>query len=76
MKGIAERTSTQSDLVWTVFRVPHLNDWEEDAQVEAGLIGPQYPGGIELSRNSLVKWILDEVQERKWVRQAPMVANC
>ena len=76
MKAIAERTSAQEDLVWTVFRVPHLNDWEEDAQVTAGLIGPQYPGGIELSRNSLVKWILDEVQEREWLRQAPMVANC
>jgi nucleoside-diphosphate-sugar epimerase len=76
MKGIAERTSDQRDFDWTVFRVPHLNDQEEDVEVVAGLIGSDYRGTTELSRKSLVKWVLGEVGERKWVGNAPMLGNC
>lgn len=76
MKGIAEKTSGQGDFDWTVFRVPHLNNQEEDVEVAAGLIGPDFAGSTELSRKSLVKWVLREIGERKWVKKAPMVGNC
>jgi hypothetical protein len=76
MKGIAEETSRQGDFDWTVFRVPHLNDQEKDVEVAAGFIGPDFAGSTELSRKSLVKWVLREIRERKWVKKAPMVGNC
>lgn len=75
MKGIAEKTSQQGDMDWTVFRVPHLNDQKGDAEVMAGLIGPDYRGSTELSRKSLVMWVLREIGEGKWVGKAPMVGN-
>jgi hypothetical protein len=63
MKGIAEKVSAQTQLDWTVFRVPH---W----------LGLQYPGETELSRRSPMNWVLEEIQKKEWVRKAPMLVNC
>jgi hypothetical protein len=70
---------TQGDhalrLEWTVFRVPHLTDGDPHAKVIAGNLDQAFAGGTDLSRGSLVRWVLKEVQERKWVRRAPLLAN-
>jgi hypothetical protein len=75
MVAIAKAVSTADDLEWTVFRVPHLTQKEADLPVAAGLLGPDFKGTIHLSRASMAVWISKEIEERQWVKMAPMLAN-
>lgn len=79
MKGIADavmRAGSQDDrLEWTVFRVPHLNNGDANARVVAGTLDPTFAGTTELSRGSQVRWVLKEVEERKWIRRAVLLGN-
>ncbi|KAJ7151112.1 hypothetical protein C8R46DRAFT_493770 [Mycena filopes] len=75
MVGIAEAVAAADDLDWTVFRVPHLTEETADRPLAVGLLGPDYKGGIHLSRASQAVWILKEIDERKWVKKAPMLSN-
>lgn len=77
MKGIGEVVSDAGEeFEWTVFRVPHLND-EDDAGevVEAEFLGEGFEGGLELSRGSLARWVLGEIEEGKWISKAPVLGN-
>ncbi|KAJ7039823.1 hypothetical protein C8F04DRAFT_949005 [Mycena alexandri] len=76
MVAIAEAVSAADDLDWTVFRVPHLTEEAADLPVAAGLLGPDFKGGFNLSRASQALWILKEIEERQWVKKAPMLGNC
>lgn len=62
-------------LKWTVFRVPHLNDGPGDEKVSAGLFGHDFIGTRELSRKSLVRWVLKEAELGEWINQVPVVGN-
>lgn len=75
MKRIGEVVSADDGFEWTVFRVPHLNEGAADLPVCAGLLGPEWKGTLELSRASQARWILKEIEEGKWIRQAPCIAN-
>lgn len=79
MKMIGEIVSNlgkeKDGVDWTVFRVPHLNDGSAEEVVEAGFLGEEYKGGMELTRGSLARWVLGEIEEGKWVGMAPAVGN-
>lgn len=79
MKGIAEavvQAGAEDDkLEWTVFRVPHLTDGPANAKVIAGHLDRPFEGGTDLSRASLVRWVLTEIDEKNWVRRAPLLGN-
>lgn len=75
MAAIAKQLAAQSDLDWTVFRIPHLNDGAADLPMEAGALGPQYRGTTELSRASMVRWVLKEIEQGNWVKDAPVLGN-
>lgn len=75
MVAIAETVAAESDLDWTLFRVPHLTEASADLPVYAGLIGPGYKGSLELSRASQARWILKEIEDRAWIKQAPALGN-
>jgi len=75
MKGIGKQVSGQEDLDWTVFRVPFLNDGGEELRIAAGVLGPENLGTKSLSRKSLAKWLLDELEERKYVHEMPVLGN-
>ncbi|EXJ87996.1 hypothetical protein A1O1_04923 [Capronia coronata CBS 617.96] len=74
-RGNGDAGAGAGDLEWTVFRVPHLTDGNPDAEVVAGFLDRQFTGTTELSRRSLVRWVLREIEERKWIRRAPMLGN-
>ncbi|KAI1629277.1 hypothetical protein EDD37DRAFT_44059 [Exophiala viscosa] len=79
MKGIAEAVikagAKHDQLEWTVFRVPHLKNDDPYAKVIAGRLDRTFEGGTDLSRASLVRWVLREVEEKHWVRRAPLLGN-
>jgi hypothetical protein len=75
MVAIAQAVAAADDLDWTVFRVPHLTEKAANLPVAAGVIGPDYKGGFDLSRASMAVWILKEMEERQWVKKAPMLGN-
>ena len=75
MVAIAEAVAAEKDLDWTIFRVPHLTEASSDLPVYAGLLGPDYKGSLSLSRGSQARWILKEIEENVWVKQAPAIGN-
>jgi hypothetical protein len=75
MVAIARNVTAQSDLDWTVFRIPHLNNGSADLSVAAGLLGPEYKGTTELSRASLTRWVMEEIKKGEWIKGAPVVGN-
>ncbi|KAJ6631158.1 hypothetical protein B0H10DRAFT_2427608 [Mycena sp. CBHHK59/15] len=75
MVAIAETVAAEHDLDWTIFRVPHLTEEGADLPVWAGLLGPEYKGSKSLSRASMARWVLREIDERAWVKGAPALGN-
>lgn len=75
MVAIAKAIAAEDELDWTVFRVPHLTEGNADLPVWAGLLGPDFKGGLSISRASQARWILQEIEERAWVKGAPAIAN-
>lgn len=76
MVKIAENVHENAqDLEWTIFRIPHLTDGPGDLPVAADYAGPNHKGGLNLSRRSQARWVLGEIVERKWVKEAPFIGN-
>lgn len=76
MIKIAKSVSESSaDLDWTIFRIPHLTDGSADLPVWADYVGPSHKGGLNLSRRSQARWVLEEIRDREWVRGSPFLAN-
>ena len=79
MAGIASAVmgagSKDRALEWTVFRVPHLTDGDVSAKVVAGYLDESFSATTDLSRGSLVRWVIEEVEKRQWIGRAPMLAN-
>lgn len=84
MKGIAHAIMDNSSsslerkqgLEATVFRVPMLSEGSGELEVRAFVIGGE--GNTEnrtLSRRSMARWVLKELEERKWVGGAPVLCN-
>lgn len=64
---------TASELDWTVVRVPRLTDGERRGQVRtAAHVGGDT--GTTLARADLATFLLDELDEPAWSRQAPIVS--
>ncbi|CAK5272260.1 unnamed protein product [Mycena citricolor] len=75
MVEIAQTVARADDLDWTVFRVPILTDEDADLPLAVGLLGPEFQGGLQVSRRSIANWMLDELEAGVWIKQAPVLAN-
>lgn len=79
MLGIANAIiaagSKDRELEWTVFRVPHLTSGDTTAQVVTGQLDDRFEGSFDLSRGSLARWALEELDENAWIRGTPLLAN-
>ena len=73
----AKRRRVGDGVEWTVFRVPGLVDGDKGGRdvVRVGMFGAGFDGGLTLTRQSLVRWVLGEVEDRGWVGGWPVVAN-
>jgi len=63
-----------SDLDWTIVRVSALNNNPKSGKVRVGYLGTGEVG-VQLSRADLAGFILDELQNGKYVGQMPCVSN-
>ncbi|MGP3657399.1 NAD(P)-dependent oxidoreductase [Burkholderia gladioli] len=63
-----------SDLDWTLVRIPNLKDGPADGRVDVGWYGKTRLG-TKLSRGNVAKFLVDQVTDRKFVRAAPGIAN-
>ncbi|WP_175843676.1 NAD(P)-dependent oxidoreductase [Burkholderia contaminans] len=63
-----------SNLDWTLVRIPNLKDGPADGSVDVGWYGTTKLG-MTLSRGNLAKFLVDQVTDRKFVRAAPGIAN-
>jgi hypothetical protein len=63
-----------SDLDWTLVRVLLLDDKPKTGNVKTG-----YPGrnelGTRVSRADLADFMLQQVKDTKYIRQAPIITN-
>jgi hypothetical protein len=73
--AIARNVTAQSDPDRTVFRVPHLNSGSVELSVTAELLGPEYKGTTELSRESLTRLVMEEIKKGEWIKGAPAVGT-
>lgn len=62
-----------SDRDWTVVRAPMLVDGPGGGRVRVGYLGQGV--GVRLKRADLARVLLDEVESKAHVRQAPVVSN-
>ncbi len=62
-----------SDLAWTIVRVPVLNDNPATGHVRVGMVGQGT--GSKLSRADMAAFMLAQLQSNQYVRQAPTISN-
>ena len=71
--GVAE-TVRASDLDWTIVRLAMLNNKPKSRNVRAGYLG-RGEVGTWISRADIAGFMLQQVQDKKYVRQAPAISN-
>ncbi len=64
---------TQDDLEWTIVRGPMLHDKEPQGPYTVGYVGKG--PGPRASRHNVAQFILDELEQRKYVQDAPMISD-
>jgi putative NADH-flavin reductase len=62
-----------SDLDWTIVRVPRLTDDAPTGRTRAGYLGNGV--GPRLARADMASFMLNQVADRQYLRQSPVVSN-
>jgi len=68
------RAVQASQLDWTIVRVSMLNNQPRTGKIRTGYLGRQQVG-TRLARADLARFMLGQVQDRTWLRQAPAISN-
>ncbi|MCX6644524.1 MAG: NAD(P)H-binding protein, partial [Candidatus Bathyarchaeota archaeon] len=63
-----------SDLDWTIVRLTMLNNKPKSGKVRAGYIGRDEVG-TWISRADIAVFMLSQIEDVKYVRQAPAISN-
>ena len=64
-----------SNLDWTLARVPMLADPKAGATVHAGYVGDGHLRLFSLSRNALADFLLAEATDPRWIGKAPALSD-
>jgi putative NADH-flavin reductase len=67
-------TVRKSDLDWTIVRLSMLNNGRRSGKVKAGHMG-RGEVGTRISRADIADFMLKQVQDKKYLRQAPLISN-
>ncbi len=68
------RIVRESDTDWTIVRVSLLNNNPGSGRIRAGYLGRKQVG-TNLSRADLAAFMLRQVQDKTYLRQAPVISN-
>lgn len=72
IKKLFPPKGVNDDLDWCMYRLNVLNNGEAREGAKAGYVGS--PGfKADIDREQLAKWLLDEVEQKKWVRKMPAI---
>jgi putative NADH-flavin reductase len=71
--GVAD-TVRESDQDWTIVRLTMLNNKPKSGKVRAGYLGKSEVG-TWISRSDVADFMLQQVQDAKYLRQAPAISN-
>lgn len=63
-----------SDLDWTLVRIPFLKDGPPTGKIDVGWYG-RTKVGSKLSRGNLAEFLVQQINKKKFVRAAPGIAN-
>ena len=66
-------TVRESELEWTVVRVPRLTDTPPTGHVRVGMVGQGT--GANLSRADMAEFMLKQVDDLRHLRKAPVISN-
>jgi putative NADH-flavin reductase len=66
-------TVRNSDLSWTVVRVPMLSDDEPTGEVKTGYVGKGM--GIRITRADMAGFMLDQIERDEFVHKAPAISS-
>lgn len=66
-------TVRDSDLDWTIVRVPMLSDDPPQGRVEVGYVGQGM--GSRITRADVASFMLDQVDDDAYLHQAPAISN-
>lgn len=72
MRRVSDKVRA-SDLDWTLVRVPMLTDDRGTGTVRAGYLGQGV--GVRLARADMAAFILKQVTDKVYIRQAPVISN-
>ena len=67
-------TVRKSDLDWTIVRLTTLNNNPKSGKVRVDYLG-KGEVGLRISRADLAEFMLKQVQDTKYLRQAPVISN-
>ena len=71
--GVANLVRT-SDLDWTIVRLTLLNNKPKSGKVRVGYLGKKGLG-MWISRADIADFMLKQIQEMKYLHQAPAISN-
>ena len=70
----AAETVRTSDLEWTIVRLAALNNKPKSGKVKAGYVGTGEVG-MSISRADIADFMLKQINDTKYLRQAPAISN-
>lgn len=70
----AAETVRTSDLEWTIVRLAVLNNKPKSGKVKAGYVGTGEVG-TSISRADIADFMLSQIDDAKYLRQAPAISN-
>jgi putative NADH-flavin reductase len=63
-----------SDLEWTILRLALLNNKPKSGKVKAGYVGTGEVG-TQISRADIADFMLKQIEDKKYLREAPAISN-
>lgn len=66
---------SESDLDWTIVRLPMLSDKPASGKIHAGYTGDGTVNLFSLSRADLADFLLQQIDDKKWLNKSPVISN-
>ncbi len=66
---------SESGLDWTIVRLPMLSDKPASGKINAGYTGDGTVSLFSLSRADLADFLLQQLNDKKWLNKSPVISN-